>query len=104
MNNVRNFFMLLPFVHISSKRERDANHNFEMIAEFCMCVANLIHNVALVEDDMKGHHSEAPVSDRQWRCLKGGHVAEDSAPSRGGQDELVSEVTRRTPSRQICCL
>ena len=30
----KKFFLLLPFVHISSKREQDTEHSFEMIADF----------------------------------------------------------------------
>lgn len=49
-----------------------------------MYVVNLIYNVALVEDNVKGHLLEATVSESQWRCFKGGYVVEDSASSRGG--------------------
>lgn len=52
-------------------------------------MVNLIHYVAYVEYNIKGHLLEDAVSDSQWGCFKGDCVAEDPAYSRGVRNQLV---------------
>lgn len=54
-----------------------------------MYIVNLIHGVAYVEYNIKGHLLKVAVSDSQWSCFKGDYIVEDAAYSRGGQNQLV---------------
>ena len=61
--------------------------NFEMIADFLhIYIVNLIHNVAYVEYNIKGHLLGVTVSDSQWRCFKGDYVEDLFIP------EVISQL------------